>query len=357
VGDWIVGTYLSFLILYSLKKINGERTAYSIYHLLKGKKSSQTIQDAHLFQLTNLFQTFQQLSRIYFDEIILDLAKKNFIQKVEGEKYKITMKGMTQLDNVMEKMPIPQYLNGWKYHSIQEDFWKRASLLIQVCSNLINFETSYIPIHNEIKTSEWVKTSLLKLSKKREDLADELLQETIRSMSGAADLRPEVIVLRLTGYKQIGLTPIQAADTLEMDSTYFQLEFLNTLHWMIEEIVTNVSDYPILQYLLIDFNKPLNLTKSTSITNRYLQLGKSIEEIAVVRNLKISTIEDHVVEIALNDSSLLLEPFVSLEAECSIRNAIEKLSSKQLKMIRHELEGSVSYFQIRLVLAKIGEHL
>ena len=54
-------TFLQTIILFCLQKINGERTIYSIYHLLKGKKSSQTIQDTHLFHLQSLFQTEYEL--------------------------------------------------------------------------------------------------------------------------------------------------------------------------------------------------------------------------------------------------------------------------------------------------------
>ena len=48
-------TFLQMMILYCLQKINGERTIYSIYHLLHGKKSSQTIQDATFISSSSFF--------------------------------------------------------------------------------------------------------------------------------------------------------------------------------------------------------------------------------------------------------------------------------------------------------------
>lgn len=350
-------TYLSFLILFCLQKINGERTTYSIYHLLKGKKSSQTIQDAHLFQLTNLFQSFPHLNRNYFDEIILDLLKKNYIQKTEGDKCIITKNGMIHVGEGMKQMPLPQNLNGWKHHSIQEDFWKRLSLFIQVCSNLINFESSYIPIQHDIKTSNWLKATLLKLKMNRDELAQSLLQELITCLSSSDKILAEVVVSRLTGHNRIGLTPVQAAEMFNMDSSYFHLQFINSLHFMIENIASNKTVYPILENLLMDSQKPIVLTRSSLLTYRYLQMGQTMDEISTIRNLKLSTIEDHIVEIALNDSSFYLEPFVPIETENMIKQAIQKLNTKQLKMIRQELDGNVTYFQIRLVLAKLGEQL
>jgi uncharacterized protein YpbB len=355
VGDKRLESYLTYLILACIQKINGERTSYSIYHLLRGKKSSQTIQDAHLFNMTNLFQTFPQLSRNDFDEVVRDLLTKNYIQIVNVDKFKVTSLGSTYLDNAFSEMPIPRVLNGWKYHSIQDDFWKRLSLFIQVCSNLINFESSYIPIQNDMKTVDWVKAILLKLNKNREELSEELLHEVICCLKDGEEMMAEVIVWRLTGYKQIGLTSIQVAELLKMDINYFHLQFLNSIHFMINRITSNRNQFPILQNLLIDYQKPIILTNSSLVTYRYLRLGYNIEEIASVRNLKTSTIEDHVVEIALNDSDFVLEPFVPIEVENKIREAINKIKSKQLKMIRQELKENISYFQIRLVQARLGE--
>jgi uncharacterized protein YpbB len=350
-----VETYLSSLILSCLQKINGERTTYSIYHLLKGKKSSQTISDAHLFNMTNLFQTYPQISRNYFDKIIRGHINKNYVQIVDVDKVTITTKGMEHLEKVASQMPIPRVLNGWRYHTIQEDFWKRLSLFIQVCSNLINYDSSYIPVYHDNKTSDWVKDILLKLNKNREELSEELLREVISCLNNTEEIMPEVIVWRLTGHKQIGLTSVQVAELFKMDLFYFHLHFLNVIHFMIDRIASNRNQYPILQHFLFDYEKPIILTNSSLVTYRYLKLGYTIEEIASIRNLKTSTIEDHIVEIVLNDHSFPLEPFVPFQVESMIREAIQKLNSKQLKMIRQELEGNISYFQIRLVQARLGE--
>ncbi|MEH7462882.1 recombinase RecQ, partial [Bacillus thuringiensis] len=39
---------LQYTVLYCLKQLKGERTVSSIYHLLKGKRSSQTFQDGNM---------------------------------------------------------------------------------------------------------------------------------------------------------------------------------------------------------------------------------------------------------------------------------------------------------------------
>ena len=61
-------SYIESIILNCLKQLNGERTIYSIYHLLKGKKTSQTIQDAHLFEITHYFGVYQWFTREDLEE-------------------------------------------------------------------------------------------------------------------------------------------------------------------------------------------------------------------------------------------------------------------------------------------------
>ncbi|MHC0036079.1 YpbB family protein [Pseudoneobacillus sp. C159] len=347
--------YLHLIILFCLDKLNGERTIYSVYHLLKGKKSSQTIQDAHLFKLAILFQTYANLTRTNFDHIINDLHQDNLINNIEGEKFKLTSNGVAYLNKNISQHPIPKHLNGWKHHSEQVDFWKRLSLFIQVCSNLINYESSFIPIYNDIESSTWVKKTLINLKRNREDLVDCLIQELLHCLKGGDDLFPEILITRLTGFKHIGLTSAQASEELRMDHNYYQLLFLNHLHFMIENISDNITDYPILQSLLPNNQTSKAITKSSFHTYQYLQKGYSVEEISAIRNLKSSTIEDHIVEIAILDTEFPLDSFIDKHTEKIIVRTIKELRSKQLKLIRNHLNEQVSYFQIRLVLARLGD--
>ncbi|WP_407697167.1 helix-turn-helix domain-containing protein [Schinkia azotoformans] len=76
-------------------------------------------------------------------------------------------------------------------------------------------------------------------------------------------------------------------------------------------------------------------------------------EIAIIRNLKESTIEDHIVEIASELKSFNIEPFVSNDLQGKIIESFQTLRTKRLKPIRSSLNDTVSYFQIRLVLGRM----
>src|SRR3954463_2937143 len=106
-------TFLQMIILYCLHKLKGERTIYSIYHLLHGKKSSQTIQDAYLFHLTPFFQTYPNVSRQEIESIITKFASNEWIHSFDANQhYMVTDEGEKILFHALENKPIPANLNG-----------------------------------------------------------------------------------------------------------------------------------------------------------------------------------------------------------------------------------------------------
>src|SRR3954469_3240333 len=94
---WDGMRYIENIILYCLKQLKGERTIYSIYHLLNGKKSSQTIQDAHLFSIKKFFRIFESLTRESFEEIITNLVNKQLICLCGNQRYQLTESGLIHL--------------------------------------------------------------------------------------------------------------------------------------------------------------------------------------------------------------------------------------------------------------------
>lgn len=346
-------TYLHTLILYCLKRIKGERSIYAIYHLLKGKKSSQTIQDAHLFGLTNLFGVYPRVKRKDIDKVFHFFQKSDYIRGSENS-IVLTAHGEHELFIKLETNPVPVYLNGWKYHQLSIVVWKRLTLLVQVCSNLIHNNINYTPVQKDRNIQLWLKKFLSQSNIDRIELANSLYKELIHCFEQDGEIDPSILVVRLSGYNQIGLTPIQATEIFKMDPTLYHIQFLNVLHSLIFTVQTKLVQYPLLHHLISDIEQQFILTNSAEKTYQFLQTGYTVEQISSIRNLKQNTIEDHIVEIALNVEGFQIDPFVNTDKQRRILQAYEKVNSKQLKVIRQLVEDA-SYFDIRLVLAKRGE--
>ncbi|MDZ5471167.1 helix-turn-helix domain-containing protein (plasmid) [Bacillus sp. 31A1R] len=345
--------FIEKVILFCLYKIDGERTIYSIYHLLKGKKSSQTLQDAHLFQLLPYFGSYHQITREQLESIIKTLLNQGHIMKKQDSHVLVTEKGLEIVKPFCNQYPILKYLNGWTFQ-YTEIFWRRLSLLVQVASNLQHGETRYLPIQKDREVQIWLKKFLLTIPVNRSELSEVLLKELIGCFENEPDLDPSSVVIRLTGYNTIGLTDQQAAGVLNIENSFYHYNFISLLHYMISVISTNPECYPILFSMIDNFNEELPLTHSTKSTYNLIQKGYSIEEIAFMRRLKMSTIHDHIVELALNMKNFSIEPYVNENEQAEILAAAKISPSKQLKQIRQYVQH-MDYFKIRLVISKFGD--
>lgn len=344
---------LDSIILNCLFQLNGERTIYSIFHLLQGKKSSQTIQDAHLFALTKFFGVFPSFTRESLETVIKHALDHNWITPCADQRFLFTNKGEEMLHLYNEEYPVPLYLNGWKYHHIDMQFWGKLSLVVQVISNLVFQKTQYIPIQKNKEIHIWIKTFLKNNHLSRNLLGNALFSELTECLEMDTNLDPSILVFRLTGYNTIGLTPQQAAEKLNMEFTRYNIEFINILHYILQQVTANMNRFSLLYSILTNTKSNKLLTNSSYKTYELLEKGYSIEEIAKYRSLKTGTIEDHIVEIALHIDHFSIDSFIDTQMQKRILAVVKQTSSKQLKLIRSIVE-SANYFQIRLVLAKYG---
>lgn len=345
--------FRSYIILYSLDRFRGERTIFAIYHLLTGKKSSQTIQDMKLFNLTHLFNMLNDLSRNELLDIIIYLQEQGFLLKEAEHHYLLTEKGNLALHQYGDMHPLPIYLDGWKYSTIGKKFWSRFTLVIQTVSNLINKSSNFVPITRDEESIRWAK-DFLKKQRNRHDLATSLFRECKSILEMISQKQAEIFVLRITSFNKVGLTFSQLSDRYEMDKDELRLFFIGSIHFMVNQILSDPESFPLLFEFVRDKKMNYFITHSTVQTRKLLKQGQSISNIATIRNLKESTIEDHIVEIALNDPMFEIDSFVPISNQLKIKSAISETESKRLRVIRNYLKNEVTYFEIRLVLAKGG---
>lgn len=353
-----MNNYLQAIILYAIQKFQGERSIYAIYHMLQGKKSSQTIQDAHLFGLTNIFGTMPRFTREELSQNIKLFLELKLIEPTEkNDVYLISEQGGGALASYFKKWPLPLSLNGWKYQNITPDFWRRLNLLIQTISHIVHNERPFYPIQQNQRVQEFVKGFLYANQQNRALLAQHLFDELVTLLEMQSELNRDIFVLKITGVNRIGLTFEQIGKRKEIDEWFVHYVFLDSLHQMLAEIST-VRDYPLLASLIHDWKNGghPHLTQSTHTTLQYIQAGKTLQEIAEIRRLKGNTIEDHLVEIVLSDKSFSINDYVPIEDEDKIITVIKRLNTRKLKAIKEAVDNEqISFFQIRLVLAKIGD--
>jgi uncharacterized protein YpbB len=114
----------------------------------------------------------------------------------------------------------------------------------------------------------------------------------------------------------------------------------------------NESEFPMLSHFLRDLLSPYTLTNSTRQTFNLIQKGIPFETICAVRKLKPSTIEDHIVELAIHVPNFNIAPYITREGQDEILQVARELQTRKLKEIKRVLEKPYTFFQIRLALSQ-----
>lgn len=340
---------LKAVILLMLKEVEGERTSSSVFHLLKGKKSAQTIQDAHLYKLTKWFQTAPFLTMPSFEQAIADLLECSCLAG-DVQRPFVTKKGQQEINRFFDQNGFFPALSGWQLSGTASSFFSRLQLLLQVVSHLSYGDKMYYPVSRDENLHKWIKTYFKQVSCSKEDLAGHLRSELFFVFERQPE-KPECLLLRCSGHGQTGKTVVQAAEELKMEQTEYWFRFLHILHAMIKVIRKETDELPLLSGLLSDIYTELPLTESARQTAELLKKGMTIEQIAASRRLKQATVEDHIVELTLNDPVFTIEPFIEKKKEQAVLRVLSSGASRQLKTLKDQLPDH-SYFQIRLVLAK-----
>lgn len=343
----IIMTYKQIFLLYILNQLNGERSIQAIYHLLRGKKSSQTIQDGLFFHISHLFETLPKVNMASLLAIADDLITQDLIVEIEENHYLLTEKGKQCLSS--HGNPCPSHLDGYRYAKVSRSFWTRLSLVVQSLSFLMVEKYSFYPITNNQQIMDYVKQYLKGKNKKQ--LSQQLYHELFDWLNLLPKDCSDMIVLRLTGDHRSGLTNQQIATRFHLDDYQCQLIFEACLHQLIKQIIQRPAQYPCFSSMM-DRSKKSVLTESAQVTLNFINKGMDMRTISKVRRLKVSTIEDHLVEIALYDVHFDITPYVPEQLYDKIKKVIDRLKTHRLRVIMDDLSGEVSYLQIRLVLSK-----
>lgn len=330
------------LVIAIMKTINLERTLSAPYHIIKGKKSGQTIQDVGYYKLHPYFGLMPKLEKKVYDQAVKGLINKKYIRFNE-DVIDLTEQALT--------LPLPTTsLNGWKYRGNEMIFFNRLSLVIQTLSHTSQSINKFDPIDNSEDIQGWVKRYLKAIHFRDLESVTKLKAEILDSLQAleVSDGHKNALMQRLSGFGWGGLTWEQIADIQGIYVLDARLAVIESLHAWLERI--EEKRHPLLNGMKENIVELSSLTESTRRTEKLFKEGYSLNEISSIRQLKTSTIEDHFVELAMNDPLFDYSAFLSPELYREITDISKAEQTKRLRNIKDKIPAA-SYFQIRLALA------
>lgn len=339
------------MILTCSSHIQGERTISATYHLFNGRKSIQTVQDAHIYKLENFYGVYKSLTKKKFDDTVSELTKVQLLEKglYNNLMYTITKKGSAWLNKHQSDLPL-SYFDGLKSSEIANNFFDRLALLIQTITNSKNAYYTFIPVIDKTPVEDWVRMIYRNTKGAEQQLLQRLFEDLHCVLKYFTKQEASIFVDRLTGYKQYGMSIEQLANTYQQETSDIKLLLAGIQQKMVSIIQSETDQLSFLPFILRDLLTTVPITNSAYATSELVHKAYTIEQIARFRNLRESTIHDHLAEIALYDAEFPINNYVTVRTQQEIIAAVQQTNSYKLKQIKQHVNEHISYFQIRLVL-------
>lgn len=347
------GVLFKYILLSSYEKIERERTIANVYHLLTGRRSIQTIQDAHLFQLQDYYGIYRSLKKRDFDYYLNDLVEQGFLYQ-DVELLHVTEKAQMWLQTDCD-FADELFFKGKSYHTLHEPFYLRLLLMIQVWTNSHKNNRSYMPVVENPEIESWVKQYYIRTKNNVSDYLTGLHDELSYILRTVSKRQAHLFVDRLTGYETYGLSLDQLASQFNISQHDVYLHLISVIHKIISVVEANKTNYPHVYPFFTSLVTEQSLSNSAERTNKLFQSGLSVEQIAAKRHLSINTIYDHLVEIALHSYQFPYARFVTDHQVNLILNVVRKTNTFRLKEIKEHVNEDISYFQIRLILTQLNK--
>src|SRR5699024_1717874 len=222
---------IDYLILKVYSHMKEERTLYGVFHLLKGKQSIQTVQDAHLYNLTAFYGIYKDLTIKDYNLILQNLIKKQFREITnDSDKYIITHKGREyQNENKYRILKFDRVL----YRCDAPGLYQRLLLVIQVWSNSNEKSVTYVPIVENIYVEDFIKRLYKERRTKGKEEIINLYSELSTILKTIPDKYALIYVERLTGYKYFGLSIDQLSQKYKLSRHTVELIITYVTHHII----------------------------------------------------------------------------------------------------------------------------
>lgn len=340
------------LILFLFYKMNGLRKRNAPYYILTGKKSGQTIQDVNFYGLHRFFYLFSKKELAHYDEWIQQLLMKGWL--IEDEEGWVTVNVNPTTFMSIEKRD----WNGWQYERFEQVYFARLSLAIQTLSYRHEQIKQFDPIVPDLAVQQFISTWHRQHSLYDEKIVSRLQQELTDLLKAEEQKNayfPIIFVERLTNRQFTGKTYEQLAERLKLNAFDVRLIGVEGMHRLLDKLFQQPTHYPILHSFTQGFQKKSRtvfLTKTAERTYELFQQHYTLQQIAEKRRLKMSTIQDHFIEIAYTIDNFPYEQFIDSTLLQQVRKQLVEQGSRSLKQLKEQYD-MLSYFQIRLILTSL----
>lgn len=322
--------------------------ASQLIHVLQGRRTPSMLFKVEQEKLYSAFGLFKSLTKDQLNQYLKTLTVKKLINGSDKEGYRLSLNGKTALNQFFTEKTYPSKVESLETATLRTPFFYQFQLVAQIFSEVTYHNKYYSPAIKDPTQQVAVKEWFASLQEPMNDLSEQWAKELVILLETLSEMDAVILVGKLTGHDLIGQTNRQLADKLSLDS----IELYILLDQAIEQLIHAIenSDCVLFKSFLKQIRKThyYGLSKSTYFTALCIQNDQTIEEIAFKRNLKLNTIREHILEIALVQKSFDFKPFIPDDIYSTLHQFFEKNPELSYQQAKRENEN-LQFMWYRLV--------
>lgn len=338
-------------IIYFILSLFGKKEglkAAQTFHILQGKRTGSTLFQALRNGTLAYYGLFPRLERAAFDSVIQKSLERRALMEREGDRFCLTDRGRSWVDRYFDSTGCPDQIDQSLYGFFDLDFWEKIQLLTQVLSEKAYLNKNYVPMTQSLPQQFWVKKWLYQ--HESADLVDRFYEEWVYLLGQMEKDQADLISWQLTGHSQIGQTRGQLLGKKSQDKIFL----INQIHGLLRLVDDYSSDCPLFYSVRQDaWKENYGLLSKTAYETKLLLAENLIpEEIALRRQVKLGTVSDHLVEIAVLQGSRETSHLYDEEEKNQVLDYLSEYSKKQYKdfLSVYQLEDKAfPFYKYRLI--------
>ncbi|MBM7688688.1 hypothetical protein BCR24_08860 [Enterococcus ureilyticus] len=310
----------------------------TLYHLLKGKRTSSVLLYGFLYENLRFFQFTPDLSESKFNQLITRLIEQKLLYQTSDDKVQITAQGEMLVQAADKDF---SQIDNYRFGKTDEAIWRLLQFTVQVVSHLSYVNKDYIPLEQSPLYQKQVKMYIKSMPKSL--LIKNVKEEWhyIFSCLGREDAN--FFAQQFSGYERTGKASFQLMESRQKAFEQFLIKKAKLHHLLF--VMEQLPERSFLKRLVAPLINQ-NENKSMAETRMYLKTESSLEILAQQRGIKVSTIKDHLMELALTND-FPFERFISNKTGRILAEQSKPYQEWEYRTIKN-IFPELDYFEFRL---------
>lgn len=216
--------------------------------------------------------------------------------------------------------------------------------MVQVASELSYQNNKYFAITNDLKAQQLFKNWFRRYGKTT--LLGEITTSLTDFLAHEPELNAQLFCEQLTGHGRLGQTKAQLAKSYQLQIAEIEVGWRDLCARYAKYLLDQNFE---LAKLVMPYKRLTNLPASTEKTYSLFLAGKSIEEIADLRKIRKSTVQEHLLNVAILADDFPRERLLSPKIKKQIMDFFASCPVLDWKFQQlHESYPEISFFEYRL---------